>query len=89
MQPPPKLGRKPLIRLNLIRKQCITTSPGSVKNIQKRRARRLSLVGDIRMPGDGIDSLLQELIGSRVLGPSMNEVDFGMPRRCAAGWMDV
>lgn len=89
MQPLLKLRRKPIVRLNLVREQRVSACRRCIEDIQKRRARRLIFVRNVRMPRDSVDPCLEELLSSIVICTSMYQVDFGMAWRGSARWMDV
>jgi hypothetical protein len=52
MQPLLQILTKPIIRLNLVRKQRITSHLRGIKDIQERGSRGLGFIRNVRVPGD-------------------------------------
>lgn len=73
-----KRRRQSIIRLNSIRKESITASVRVIKDIEKRRSRRLLLIRDIRMPRHRANTRLEELLVRLVPRTSMHEMDLRM-----------
>lgn len=79
----PELWGEPSVRRSLIRKQCIASCSWPIQQVQECCPRRLLLVRYIRMPGDRIGSLLEEVACSGVVGSAMHKMDFGVTLRSA------
>lgn len=73
-----KRRRQSIISLNSIRKEGITASIRVIKDIKKRRSRRLLLIRNIRMPRHRADTRLEELLVRLITRTSMHEMDLGM-----------
>lgn len=89
MQPLPKLRRQPSVCERLIRKQRITPSSRTVKQIQKRRTWRLLLIRHVRVPRDRVDTVLEQRGSGPLVGAPVHQVDFRVPLGRAGGWVDV
>jgi hypothetical protein len=73
-----KRRRQSVIRLDSIRKKGIATSVGVIKDIKKRRSRRLLLIRNIRMPRHRAHARLEELLVRLITRASMHEMDLRM-----------
>lgn len=85
----PELRRQTLVCLAHVAKQGVTACCGAVKDIQEGSARGLLLESDIRVPGNGVGSLLQENLARAVVGPAVNQVNLGEALGGSRGLMDV
>lgn len=89
MQPLLELWRQPPIRECHICKQRVTTTRGSVQDVQEGCAGGLLLKGHVGVPGDGVGAGFEELGAVAVVGTAEDEVDFGEAFGGAGGLVDV
>ena len=89
MQPLPKFGTQPIIGLNLIRKQCVSSCCRRIEDIEEGSTRWLVLVRHVRMPSDGICPSLEKRHSRVVVRPTMDQVDFRIAIRSATSGMNV
>ena len=78
MQPLLELWTQSPVRGRLVGKQRISTSSRSVEKIQECSPRRLLLVRHIRVPGDRVCALLEEIASGCVVCSAVHQVDLGI-----------
>ena len=79
----PEARRQPLISLDHVGEQSITTCGGTVEHVQESRAGGLLLEGDIRVPCNSVGALLQEGLAGTIVSTAEDKVNlreaFGGP----------
>ena len=89
VQPLLELRREAIISLHLARKQSVATLIRCIEDVKKRRARRLVLIRHIRVPGDGINPGLEEVLSAVIVRAAMYEMDLWMAWGSSTGGVDV
>lgn len=89
MQALPKQRTEPIIRLHGIHKQRVAPRLGLVKDIQKRRPRRLLLIRYVRMPRHTARAVRKKLIHAIIPRSAMHQVNLGKPFGRPGGRVDV
>ena len=89
MQSLPKFWTQTIVGLDLIREQCVSTCFRRIKYVKERSARWLIFVRHVRMPSDGVCPSLEKSHCGVVVGTTMNQVNFRIAIRSAAGGMNM
>lgn len=81
--------RKPIIRLNLIHKNSVSTNLRAIEKVQERGTGRLLLISNIRMPRD--TAVLRREIFIKLPGIiiPVNEMNLGITLGSSTGWVDM
>jgi hypothetical protein len=72
-----ELGGKTLVCLYHVAEQGISAGGRAVEDVKEGCARGLLLESDVRVPGDGVSALLEELGACTVICAAEYQVDFG------------
>lgn len=82
-------GGEPFVSFRLVDKESITAGGGDVEGIQESCPRRLLLIGDITVPGNGVGAVIEEGSSGLVIGTAVDEVHFGKPSWRSTCGVDV
>jgi len=77
----PELWRESVIRYRLVREQSIASRRWPIKNIQEGSTRWLLFIRYVRMPGNRVRPLFEEVSRRGVVSTSMDEMNLGIALR--------
>ena len=84
-----ELRREAIVSLYLARKQSVATLIRCIEDVKERSPRRLVLIRHIRVPGDGINPGLEEVLSAVIVCTAMYEMDLWMALGSSTDGVDV